>query len=136
MNETFLIFVLISFPLKFVSSTFNFNFYTGLFLIGISGNFYHHNILASLRNGNSNNLKYVAPRGGLFNYVAAPHYMFELIGWFGIAVAADHMNAYLVFTTMASYLAGRAASQNEWNRSKFSEIDWPIKRKNMIPFLF
>jgi len=110
----------------------------GLFLIGMVGNFYHHKILASLRNLDSEKKEkmYVAPRGGLFDFAAAPHYMFELLGWLGIAVAANHLNAYLVFTSMTSYLAGRAVSQNEWNRAKFSEKDWPPTRKNMIPFIF
>jgi len=111
----------------------NANIGTALFFTGIIGNFYHHYILANLRTGDN---KYVAPRGGLFNFVATPHYLFELIGWLGIAVAADHMNAYLVFTAMTSYLSGRAYSQNEWNRSKFSDKEWPSSRKSLVPFLF
>jgi hypothetical protein len=107
----------------------------------MAGNLYHHYLLANLRSGNDSKKtdgekKYVAPKGGLFNYVAAPHYFFELLGWLGIAVVAQQMNAYLVFAGMTSYLSGRACSQNEWNRSKFSEADWPASRKNVIPFIF
>eukprot|EP00559_Dactyliosolen_fragilissimus_P000983 CAMPEP_0184858422 /NCGR_PEP_ID=MMETSP0580-20130426/3526_1 /TAXON_ID=1118495 /ORGANISM="Dactyliosolen fragilissimus" /LENGTH=265 /DNA_ID=CAMNT_0027354553 /DNA_START=190 /DNA_END=984 /DNA_ORIENTATION=- len=99
---------------------------TGLFSIGILGNFYHHYILAGLRDNNHkpSGRQYVAPHGGLFEYVAAPHYFLEVMGWLGIAIAANHLNAYLVFTSMTSYLSGRAGSQNEWNRSKFSKEDW------------
>jgi len=108
-----------------------------LFGVGIAGNLYHHYLLANLRDSkNTDGPKYVAPKGGLFNYVAAPHYFFELLGWLGIAVVAQQMNAYLVFVCMTSYLAGRAYSQNGWNRSKFSESDWPASRKNVIPFIF
>jgi len=111
---------------------------SALFGIGTVGNFYHHYILASLRSDETkgDKKKYVAPVGGLFNYVAAPHYLFELMAWLGIAVISNHTNAYLVFATMTSYLAGRAVSQNGWNRSKFSDKAWPSTRKNMIPFLF
>jgi len=110
---------------------------TGLFGIGLVGNLYHHILLAGLRDKTkTDGAKYVAPVGGLFNYVAAPHYLFELIGWLGIAIVANHLNAFLVFTSMTSYLSGRACSQNEWNRSKFSDDDWPSTRKNIVPFLF
>mmetsp|Transcript_5065 Transcript_5065/g.6865 ORF Transcript_5065/g.6865 Transcript_5065/m.6865 type:complete len:216 (-) Transcript_5065:271-918(-) len=51
---------------------------TALFVVGISGNFYHHFLLASLRKSGKkiNDKRYVVPTGGLFNYVAAPHYFF------------------------------------------------------------
>ena len=104
-----------------------------LFGIGIVGNFYHHYLLATLRSGSS--AKYVAPKGGLFSYVAAPHYLFELIGWLGIAVVSNHLNAYLVFAGMTSYLSGRSVAQNDFNRRKFDD-EWPANRKNLIPFIF
>lgn len=110
---------------------------TILFSIGIAGNFYHHYLLARLRILPSKDAtsKYVAPRGGLFSYVAAPHYLFELIGWLGVAVAANHVNVYLVFAWMCSYLGGRSVAQNDFNRRKF-DGEWPSDRKNLIPFVF
>jgi hypothetical protein len=51
---------------------------TALFVTGIAGNFYHHYLLAMLRSGNNKGNKankYIAPRGGLFAYVATPHYI-------------------------------------------------------------
>ena len=105
--------------------------------MGLLGNFYHHYILATLRGSDSrNNRKYVAPHGGLFNYVAAPHYFFELIGWLGIAVVAQQLNAFLVFTSMTSYLSGRAVNHNMWNKKKFDDAEWPESRKNLVPFIF
>ncbi|KAL3808728.1 hypothetical protein ACHAXA_010894 [Cyclostephanos tholiformis] len=112
-------------------------FGVAIFAIGIAGNFYHHYLLARLRSGNNGSTeskKYVAPRGGLFAYVATPHYLFELIGWLGIAIVSNHLNSYLIFATMCSYLAGRSVAQNEFNRANFK--DWPIGRKNLIPFVF
>mmetsp|Transcript_48810 Transcript_48810/g.95422 ORF Transcript_48810/g.95422 Transcript_48810/m.95422 type:complete len:268 (+) Transcript_48810:240-1043(+) len=109
---------------------------SALFLIGQGGNLYHHYLLSKLRDSKKTEEQYVAPKGGLFRFVATPHYLFELIGWLGIAAVAQQMNAFLVFTSMSSYLAGRAVSQNAWNRSKFSDIDWPASRKNIVPFIF
>jgi hypothetical protein len=112
---------------------------TFLFMVGIVGNFYHHYLLACLRssqNTKGGEKKYTAPKGGLFEYVAAPHYLFELIGWLGIAVASDQITAYLVFAGMLAYLSARSCNQNDWNKKKFSEKEWPRSRKNIIPFIF
>ena len=103
-----------------------------LFAVGIAGNLYHHFLLAKLRGTESK--QYVTPKGGLFDYVATPHYLFELVGWLGIAIVSKHINSYLVFASMSSYLAGRSVAQNEFNRAKFE--DWPSDRKNLIPFIF
>lgn len=109
----------------------------GLFATGICGNFYHHYLLAKLRDSKAvGSYKYVVPKGGLFEYVAAPHYLFELIGWLGIAVVSQHLNAYLVFLCMTSYLSGRAYAQNEWNKKKFSSSEWDESKKNIIPFIY
>lgn len=111
------------------------------FFIGITGNFYHHYLLANLRRPQQQSKeqeqrRYVAPRDGLFDYVAAPHYLFELIGWLGIVMVAQQGNAFLVFGGMSSYLSGRSVSQNRWNREKFDEKEWPRTRKNLIPGIF
>ncbi|KAL3796414.1 hypothetical protein HJC23_004211 [Cyclotella cryptica] len=106
-----------------------------IFAIGLLGNFYHHYLLAKLRSSNAKS-KYVAPKGGLFEYVACPHYLFELVGWLGIAIVSHHLNVYLVVASMSSYLGGRSVAQNEFNRKTFDERDWPRSRKNIVPFLF
>lgn len=108
-----------------------------LFAVGLAGNFFHHFLLASLRSDTTTSTKaYRAPRGGLFEYVAAPHYLFELIGWLGIAVVSWHGNVFLVFTGMCSYLGGRAWAQNDWNKKTFPSSEWPDSRKCLIPFVF
>lgn len=118
-----------------------------VFVVGILGNFYHHFLLAKLRSSSSKQSKstassgtaakkYVAPKGGLFIYCAAPHYFFELIGWAGVAIVADHLNVYLAMAGMTSYLAGRSVAQNDFNRTRFKEKDWPRDRKNLVPFVF
>jgi hypothetical protein len=69
-----------------------------LFFIGILGNLYHHYLLANLRKDSNNTPKgarrYQPPVGGLFPPVAAPHYFFELVAWFGIACVAQQVNAF------------------------------------------
>jgi len=112
---------------------------TMLFAVGLLGNFYHHYLLARLRPGDaskSGTKEYRAPRGGFFEFVAAPHYFFELVAWCGIAVSSRQITSYLVFLGMASYLTARSHNQNEWNKKKFDEKDWPSSRKNLIPFVF
>mmetsp|Transcript_26190 Transcript_26190/g.61533 ORF Transcript_26190/g.61533 Transcript_26190/m.61533 type:complete len:270 (+) Transcript_26190:117-926(+) len=113
---------------------------TLLFAVGQLGNFYHHHLLAMLRSeegtAGGKTKEYKAPRGGLFEYVAAPHYFFELLAWAGIAVASQQITSYLVLFGMVSYLFARSHNQNEWNKKKFDEKDWPSSRKNLIPFVF
>jgi hypothetical protein len=117
-----------------------------VFVVGILGNFYHHYLLAKLRSSSSKQTKsdakciatkaYIAPRGGLFSHVAAPHYLFELVVWAGIAIVSNHLNVYLAMAGMTSYLAGRSVAQNDFNRKRFEEKDWPRDRKNLVPFIF
>jgi very-long-chain enoyl-CoA reductase len=109
---------------------------SGLFVVGSLGNLYHHYLLAQLRASSKSSRKYVAPRGGLFNHVAAPHYMFELIAWLGIALASHQLTGYLNLLSMTMYLTARSQNQNKWNREKFDEKEWPASRKNMIPGIY
>ncbi|KAG7359751.1 3-oxo-5-alpha-steroid 4-dehydrogenase-domain containing protein [Nitzschia inconspicua] len=105
-----------------------------LFVVGSLGNLYNHYLLAKLRSDSIK--KYVAPRGGLFQFVAAPHYLFELLAWLGIAVASHQLTGYLNLLSMTMYLSARSQNQNNWNKNKFSEKEWPASRKNMVPFVY
>lgn len=131
----------------------------GFFAIGELGNLYHHWLLAGMRTlaatldsvpatpPTSSELvdgpppspatpkAYHVPRGGLFELVAAPHYLFELIAWLGISLAAQQLNALLVTAGMASYLSGRAVASTQWYRARFGEA-YPASRKHLVPFLF
>ena len=84
--------------------------------VGELGNLYHHQILASLR-GNNGDTKYVPPSGGLFDLVAAPHYLFELIAWWGIGIVAvrPHMNCFtlLLPTQTVAYQHTRRLSNGQ-----------------------
>jgi very-long-chain enoyl-CoA reductase len=102
-----------------------------LFLVGAAGNFYHHRLLSALR---VKTREYVLPRGGWFEYVACPHYLFEILAWLGIALMSRQLFAGLAWLGMAGYLAARSRNTLAWYRQKFP--DFPKDRKALIPFLF
>jgi hypothetical protein len=106
-----------------------------LFVIGTSGNLYHHYILATLRSPSDKTYK--VPQGAFFEYVTAPHYLFELIGWFGMAIAAQHFLTTFIAFDMLIYLADRAEGQTNWYLShKYLKDKYPKSRKHLIPFIF
>ena len=115
----------------------------GLFCLGQIGNFYHHWLLADMRRPERNQdasanalaSQYTIPSQGLFGLVTMPHYLFEIIAWFGIALATQQLNAVLVACGMTSYLSGRAIATTRWYKEKFG-AKWPTQRRNLIPFVF
>lgn len=109
-----------------------------LFTLGELGNGYHHYLLTLLRKKADKNAKkrYLPPTGGLFAFVAAPHYFFELMAWLGIACVSQEMNAFLAFAGMVSYLAGRAYKTNEMYFDRFSKEEWPKSKKALLPGVF
>jgi hypothetical protein len=114
-----------------------------LFCIGQAGNLWHHWLLADMRkperkleaSADGTVSQYTIPSGGLFDLVTMPHYLFEIIAWFGIALAAQQLNAVLVACGMTSYLSGRAIATTRWYKDKFGD-KWPAQRKNLVPFVF
>jgi len=63
------------------------------FAVGLAGNFYHHHLLSRLRadsGGDGDDKKgYKIPTGGLFGLVTCPHYLFEILAFFGFAMIAQ-----------------------------------------------
>jgi very-long-chain enoyl-CoA reductase len=108
----------------------------GLFVVGQLGNLYHHVLLSNLRRGPSSDRKsaYVVPRGGFFEYVTMPHYFFELIAWLGVAVCTQQLTALLIFTSMASYLAGRSVSTTRYYLKTIK--GYPVSRRHLVPGIF
>lgn len=102
-----------------------------LFLIGITGNFYHHYILSKLReNGNK---EYKIPEGGLFGLLICPHYLFEIIGLCGISLISQTLYALCFTLGSGFYLIGRSCATRRWYLSKFE--DFPQHVKALIPFV-
>lgn len=105
-----------------------------LFCVGQLGNLYHHWLLARLRSSASSSKAYIVPQGGLFGLVAAPHYLFEIVAWLGMALATQSVVPLVSACGMASYLAGRSASTLRWNRANIP--GYPADRKSLVPFLW
>ncbi|KAL5999381.1 hypothetical protein ACLOJK_040841 [Asimina triloba] len=104
-----------------------------LFFIGISGNLYHHCLLAKLRNKDDDK-GYKIPKGGFFSLVICPHYLFEIVEFVGIAFIAQTIFAFsFTFGTIA-YLMGRSYATRKWYLSKFP--NFPRQVKALFPFLF
>ncbi|KAH7431635.1 hypothetical protein KP509_08G057800 [Ceratopteris richardii] len=114
------------------------NWGLGVFVIGIVGNFYHHYLLASLRSDKTKSMnsksKYVVPQGGLFTYVVCPHYLFESVTFFGIAMMAQTFVALLTAVGMSSSLCARSYKTKDWYLKKVE--GFPPNRKPFFPFLF
>lgn len=110
----------------------------GLFVVGQLGNLYHHVLLSNLRGpkapSGDRKSAYVVPRGGFFEYVAMPHYFFELVAWLGVAVCTQHLTALLVVTSMASYLAGRSVSTTKYYLKNVK--GYPTTRRHLVPGIF
>jgi protein-S-isoprenylcysteine O-methyltransferase Ste14 len=77
---------------------------------------------------------YKIPRGGLFELVASPNYLGEVMEWCGWALAtwSPAGLAFALFT-MAN-LVPRAHAHRKWYRATFP--DYPASRKRILPFLF
>jgi very-long-chain enoyl-CoA reductase len=93
-------------------------------------NFIHHKILRDLR---QNTMDYVIPHGGLFGRVVCPHFLFEIISWFGMFLIFRHLSMFLFFAFTATYLTARSLRTLKWYRGKFP--DFPKNRKAILPFI-
>ncbi|KGN52161.1 3-oxo-5-alpha-steroid 4-dehydrogenase 2 [Cucumis sativus] len=104
----------------------------GLFLIGIIGNFYHHYLLSQTRK--QGETSYKIPKGGLFSLIICPHYLFEIIEFFGFAFISQTIYSLFFAFATALYLSGRSYATRKWYVSKFE--DFPIHVKALLPFVF
>ena len=106
--------------------------------VGMVGNLYHHILLKNLRSkgtGATAVKKYYVPRGGLFEFVACPHYLFEILTFAGVACMTQSVHTSLVVFWVASMLTARSVSTTQWYVDKFG-ADYPPSRRHIIPFLF
>ncbi|CAK7325155.1 unnamed protein product [Dovyalis caffra] len=103
-----------------------------LFLLGIIGNFYHHQILASLRTDDDKGYK--IPKGGLFGKVICPHYLFEVLAFVGIFFISQTLYAFCFTLGTIVYLMGRSYATRRWYLSKFE--DFPKDVKALVPVSF
>ena len=105
---------------------------TALFFAGMAVNRRADAILAGLRaHGESG---YRIPRGWLYDRVASPNYLGEIVQWAGFAVAtwSPAGAAFAIFT--AANLIPRAFANRRWYREHFP--DHATDRKALIPYLW
>ncbi|CAK9316938.1 unnamed protein product [Citrullus colocynthis] len=103
-----------------------------LYWIGIAGNFYHHILLSRLRS--EGDREYRIPRGGLFELIVCPHYLFEIVEFLGIALVSQTLFAVAFVFGSALFLIGRSYATRNWYLSKFE--DFPRHVKAILPFVF
>lgn len=103
-----------------------------LFLIGIGGNFYHHYLLSKLRS--KNDKEYKIPKGGLFDLVICPHYLFEILGFWGVFFISQTLYSFIYAFGTTLYLMGRSYATRRWYLSKFE--DFPKHVKALFPFVY
>ncbi|KAL0358602.1 UNVERIFIED_CONTAM: Polyprenol reductase 1 [Sesamum angustifolium] len=103
-----------------------------MFLLGIGGNLYHHYLLSKLRSEGEK--QYKIPQGGLFSLVICPHYLFEILGFFGISCISQTVYAFSFTLGTTFYLMGRSYATRKWYESKFE--DFPEDVKALIPYVF
>uniref|UniRef100_A0A0C9RQM0 TSA: Wollemia nobilis Ref_Wollemi_Transcript_22796_1035 transcribed RNA sequence n=1 Tax=Wollemia nobilis TaxID=56998 RepID=A0A0C9RQM0_9CONI len=101
-----------------------------LFIVGMSGNLYHHHLLSTLRKEGEKG--YRIPQGGLFDLVVCPHYFFEIIDFVGMAFMSQIPLAFCAAFMVFCYLLGRSLSTKSWYLKKFESFP---SRKALIPFL-
>lgn len=108
-----------------------------IFLLGAFINSYHHILLASLRRPNAaaNQQQYAFPKGGLFKFVVCPHYLGEIITFFGFALVFPYASAWSTAIATLFYLSGRSMATLAWYK-KNKLIPHGSSRKRLIPFLF
>lgn len=104
-----------------------------LWCVGVGLNFHHHVLLAHLRKPGER--EYKLPRGGLFPYVACPHYLAELIGWIGFSLTFRHIGALLLTFVMVMYLAGRSHATLAWYRERLGD-QVPRSWKRLVPGVY
>ena len=111
-----------------------------IFLMGEIGNGYHHHLLAGFRKepktefNTSSNGKYIFPHGGLFEYVSTPHYLFELVTWFGWGILNSFSRGSVVLLSISTtFLIPASLEKHARNKNDFKQ--WPKERKALVPFI-
>eukprot|EP01083_Nonionella_stella_P017353 48538_1 len=110
-----------------------------IFIVGESGNCYHHYLLSKMRPKGFNG--HVIPNGCLFNFVSCPHYFFELLTWFGWFIMTGFGVGPLALLLLSLItLIQRSKEKHDKYRHEFNGENhkkvYPQHRKALIPFIF
>ena len=102
-----------------------------VFAFGELLNRYHHWLLARLRPPGVRT--YGAPRGGLFGWVASPHYLGEILSFVGCAMMSDLLPVWGNALVVSAYLATRANTTLRWYQREMS-LRIPSGWRRLVPF--
>jgi 3-oxo-5-alpha-steroid 4-dehydrogenase 1 len=100
-----------------------------LFVIGYGTNRWADGRLRALREHGEGG--YGVPRGGLYEHVACPNYLGEIVEWCGWALAAGTAAAWAFALFTACNLVPRALAHRRWYQRRFP--DYPEGRRALIP---
>ncbi|KAI9345927.1 3-oxo-5-alpha-steroid 4-dehydrogenase-domain-containing protein [Pilaira anomala] len=110
-----------------------------LFIVGELINLYHHVLLRNMRTKGQNAKGYSLPKGGLFNFVLAPHYFSEQITFLGLILVSQNIVSVTLRLFPFIYLSSRAAETRAWYNLNLEDAQDKaelVKRKNLIPFIW
>jgi len=109
-------------------------FLTGMALFGGGWvlNVHADSVLFRLRDPGESGYK--VPQGGLYELVACPNYLGEVLQWLGWAVLTWSLAGLSFALYTAANLAPRALSHLRWYRDTFPE--YPPRRKALLPYLW
>jgi steroid 5-alpha reductase family enzyme len=110
-----------------------------LFVLGEVGNTWAHLKLRALKDANLTNRRRF-PRGGLFELVSCPHYLFEITTWVGFALITQVLGSWGFLTLGACILGYYASARHQAYRRAFDGRDgqelYSPKRRALVPFVF
>ncbi len=111
---------------------------TVLFLVGQIGNGWSHLVLRHLRA--SGTAERQIPRGGAFELVSCPNYLFEIASWIGFAIVARTWATICFLVAASVILAFWAKKRHDCYHLLFDGRDgrelYPRRRKAIVPFVF
>eukprot|EP01065_Artemidia_motanka_P042628 TRINITY_DN5758_c0_g1_i1.p4 TRINITY_DN5758_c0_g1~~TRINITY_DN5758_c0_g1_i1.p4 ORF type:complete len:110 (+),score=36.34 TRINITY_DN5758_c0_g1_i1:539-868(+) len=103
-----------------------------VFALGFSICVSHDSILIAQRRPGEDKL--VVPQGALFNFVAQPNYLGEIIEWGGFAIMTQSLAAAAFVLWSCANLVPTALNVDRWYRREFGE-KYPRQRRAIVPFI-
>ena len=104
-----------------------------VFAFGEALNAYHHWLLARLRPPGVRT--YGVPRGGLFGWVASPHYLGEILSFVGYAMMSDLLPVWGNALVVSASLASRANTTLKWYQREMP-LRIPSGWRRLVPFAY
>ncbi|CAN8271360.1 unnamed protein product [Cochlearia groenlandica] len=95
-----------------------------------------HAILGSLRKNPSQVNEYIVPHGDWFEIISCPHYLAEIVLYFGLLVASGggDITIWLIFCFVVGNLTLAARETHQWYIRKFE--NYPANRCAIFPYAY